>query len=101
MHGKTRKVIKFQIQNTLTRREQKEKLEEGKDPSVVIAKNIGDTREKCCEVKWYPLNWKKSGQEKKDNAGSWNEKSGPKLSYMDIDGSLIPRLLKQQCDKLM
>ena len=85
----------------VTRREQKEKLEEGKDPSVVIAKNIGDTREKCCEVKWYPLNWKKSGQEKKDNAGSWNEKSGPKLSYMDIDGSLIPRLLKQQCDKLM
>ena len=46
----------------VTRREQKEKLEEGKDPSVVIAKNIGDTREKCCEVKWYPLNWKKSTQ---------------------------------------
>ena len=76
---KTRKVIKFKIQNTLTRREQKEKLEEGKDPSVVIAKNIGT--KKNVEVKWYSLHWKKSGQEKKDNAGSWNEKSsGPKVS---------------------
>ena len=48
----------------VTRREQKEKLEEGKDPSVVIAKNIGDTREKCCEVKWYPLNSKKQAKTK-------------------------------------
>ncbi|KAJ1377688.1 Zinc finger, CCHC-type superfamily [Sesbania bispinosa] len=96
MHKPTTETVTFQTQNARYKEGAERRDARKEKPKCSHCQKIGHTEDKCYEIIGYPPKWKKSGQEKRDKAGPWNEKrNGLKAAQVATEGSPIPGLSKQ------
>lgn len=51
---------------------------------------MGHKHDECYKIIRYPLDWRKSGHDKREKGGSWHDKRNrSKVAQVDIEGSLI------------